>query len=277
MYGDLLQHLSRRPEVYEQGEEMFWNDEHISKSMLEAHLDEKQDSATRKIGFVRRSADWIAGVADTARRPRLLDLGCGPGIYAELLARKGFGVTGVDFSPRSLAYAKESAEGKGLQVNYRQLNYLDLDYRGEFDTVTLIYCDFGVLKPDDRKALLERIRRALAPGGLFIVDVCSPAQYRGWKECTSWSYSDGGFWSAKPYACLYSFYRYDDCRTYCQQYIVIEDGVVRRFNIWNHAFTPEELAADLKDAGFKHVGLYGDIAGVDLNEKLKTICAVAEA
>lgn len=276
MYDELLRHLSRRPDVCEPGEKEFWNDGYISKSMLEAHLDAKLDSATRKLSFVRRSADWIAETADAAKRPRLLDLGCGPGIYGELFARGGFSVTGIDLSPRSIAYAKESALKKGLNINYKQLNYLDLDYSGAFDVATLIYCDFGVLGPDDRKRLLASVRGALAPGGLFIFDVCSQAQYAGWKESTSWTFCDGGFWSARPYACLYSFYRYDECRTYCEQYIIIEQDSLRRFNIWNHAFTNEELISDLEHAGFKNVGLYGDIAGAPCGEESKTICAVAQ-
>jgi SAM-dependent methyltransferase len=275
MYDDLLYYLGSRPGVYEPGEAKFWDDEHISKGMLEAHLDANLDSATRNLGFVRRSADWIAGVSDAGKRPRLLDLGCGPGIYAELFAQRGFDVTGVDLSPRSLAHAKQSAAKKGLGISYRQLNYIDLDYSGEFDIATLIYCDFGVLSPGDRKTLLGNVRRALAPGGLFIVDVCSPAQYSDWEEDKSWSFSGGGFWSGKPHACLCSFYRYDDCRTYCQQYIVIEQDALRRYNIWNHAFTPGELADDLKDAGFGSVRLYGDAAGADPGEELETICAVA--
>ncbi|MGE5494383.1 MAG: methyltransferase domain-containing protein [Burkholderiales bacterium] len=40
----------------------------------------------------------MAKTAHPVKRPRLLDLGCGPGIYAELFAKKGFCVTGVDFS-----------------------------------------------------------------------------------------------------------------------------------------------------------------------------------
>lgn len=277
MYGELLSYLSSRPGVYEPGEEKFWNDEHISKGMLEAHLDENSDPATRNIGFVRRSADWIAKTADPVKRTRLLDLGCGPGIYAELFAKKSFCVTGVDFSPRSIAYARKSAAEKGLCIDYRLKSYLDMDFCGEYDVATLIYCDFGVLNPVDRKALLNSVRRALVPGGLFILDVCSQAQYSDWPESTKWTFEDGGFWSERPYACLYSFLRYDECRTYCERYVVVEEKRVRRFNIWNHAFTGEELTDDLISAGFKRVSLYGDIAGAQCSETSKTICAVAQA
>ncbi len=41
---------------------------------------------------------------------KLLDLGCGAGIYSELLYDKGFSVTGIDFSKRSIEYAQNHAK-----------------------------------------------------------------------------------------------------------------------------------------------------------------------
>lgn len=273
MNQHLLEILKKRPSVYEPGCPQFWNDAHIAKSMLKAHLNPELDSATRKLSFVKKSADWIARIADSNKRPLLLDLGCGPGIYANLFAQQRFSVTGVDLSPFSIAYAKEHSE---RSIEYSCQNYLDLSYDNAFDVVTLIYCDFGVLNPSQRQMLLQKIHRALNDGGLFIVDVCSPAQYTGWDEKTEWTYSSGGFWSENPYVCLYAFYRYDDCRTYNQQYVIIDDESTRCFNIWNHAFTPEELCADLTRAGFSHTQLFGSVAGDKYTEQSETICVVSK-
>jgi len=272
MYNYLLNYLNRRPSLYESSTSKFWNDEHISKSMLEAHLNPELEAATRKLDFVKKSAEWIADIADPAKRPRLLDLGCGPGIYADLFAQKGFGVTGIDLSPRSIEYARKNTDHS---IEYICQNYLDLAYAQTFDAVTLIYCDFGVLCAADRKALLKKIVSALKDDGLFIVDVCSSAQFEGWDENHTWSFCSGGFWSAEPHACLCSFYRYDDCRTYDQQYVIIEKEAVRCFNIWNHAFTPDELRADMTDAGFKSVQLFGSVAGDKYSDQSAAICAVA--
>ncbi|HOJ15222.1 MAG TPA: class I SAM-dependent methyltransferase, partial [Deltaproteobacteria bacterium] len=38
---------------------------------------------------------------------RILDLGCGPGLYTKRLSDAGYDVTGMDYSRRSIAYAKE--------------------------------------------------------------------------------------------------------------------------------------------------------------------------
>jgi|AGTN01.2.fsa_nt_gi hypothetical protein len=77
MYEKLMQYLREKPEAYAPGAPEFWNDPHISKGMLEAHLNPDEEAATRKPHFVRRSAEWIAQIADPMKRPRLLDLGCG--------------------------------------------------------------------------------------------------------------------------------------------------------------------------------------------------------
>ncbi len=275
MFGQLLGCIRKRPEPYAPGEPEFWTDAHISKGMLEAHLDPELDLATRKPEFVSRSADWIAQCADPVKRPCLLDLGCGPGIYAEQFKEKGFDVTGMDFSSRAIAYAREHAAAGGLDIQYILQNYLELEFSRAFDVAVMIYCDYGVLSGEDRRRLLRSVRRALRPGGMFFVDVCSEKQYEDERERKTWSYSEGGFWSPSPHACLYSFCRYDECRTYLEQYTVITEERVRCYHIWNHAFVPAELEDELKEAGLGTVRLYGDAAGAGYSAELKTICAVA--
>ncbi len=203
MNKQLLEIIKTRPNVYEASHPQFWDDAHISQSMLKAHLAPELDSATRRHAFVKRSAEWIAQTANPSERPLLLDLGCGPGIYANLFAQQGFLVTGVDLSPFSIAYAKEHAS-PNTQFNCG--DYLTLCFDRAYDVVTLIYCDFGVLAPHYRSALLKKIVNSLNENGLLIFDVCSPSQYSGWDEKTEWSYCQGGFWSPNPYACLYAFY-----------------------------------------------------------------------
>lgn len=55
-------------------------------------------------------------------------------------------------------------------IKYIYQNYLDMDYENEFDFVTLIYCDFGVLPAADRIKLLIKIKRALKIDGTLILD-----------------------------------------------------------------------------------------------------------
>ena len=99
----------------------------------------------------------------------LLDLGCGPGLYCQRFARRGLTVTGLDLSAGSLAYARDVARKDGLAIEYIEANYLTLDVVESFEAVVMIYHDFSVLPDDGRDELLRRVRRALKPGGVFIV------------------------------------------------------------------------------------------------------------
>lgn len=95
---DILKQLNTRPKLFEQSTASIWDDPHISKGMLKAHLNENQESATRKLDFVKKSVAWINTVLPNHHYNNLLDLGCGPGIYAELFYQYGYQVTGIDLS-----------------------------------------------------------------------------------------------------------------------------------------------------------------------------------
>ena len=82
MFNTLRNYLVK-PELYTPSTCPFWDEEHISKGMLEAHLNPELNAATRKHDFVDKSVNWIASIAPPVQFKNLLDLGCGPGIYAE--------------------------------------------------------------------------------------------------------------------------------------------------------------------------------------------------
>jgi 2-polyprenyl-3-methyl-5-hydroxy-6-metoxy-1,4-benzoquinol methylase len=271
----LLNYLKDRPKLYEPSSAKFWDDEHISKGMLEAHLNPEVEAATRKLDFVDRSASWITSLAMKQEYTELLDLGCGPGIYAERFYKKGFRVTGIDLSHRSVDYARASAKQKNLHIFYLCQNYLELDYQEQFDVVTLIYCDFGVLSDADRNSLLKRIFRTLKPGGTLIFDVFTPNSYKDVKESKNYSYQEGGFWNKNPHLCFDLLYRYDECNTFLHQYVISTAASTQCYNVWEHTFTVEELERDLKEAGFGAVNFYGDVAGAALMEASDTICVAA--
>lgn len=266
----------QRPALFAPGTARFWDDPHISKGMLEAHLNPSWDAATRNHAFVDRSAAWIAGLLSPAQCPRLLDLGCGPGLYAQRFCRHGYEVTGVDLSERSLAHARASAREAGLAIDYVRQNYLDLDVPGPYDLAVMIYCDYGVLPESSRKRLLSNVRRALWPGGRLLLDAFTPRQYAGRKPSRQWYAQEAGFWSPQPHLCLESFHRYDEDNTFLNQTIVVTEGAVQCYNIWEHVFEAEELARELESEGFAKAQFYGDIAGAELTPESATLCILAQ-
>ena len=92
--------------------------------MLAAHLDPTNDLASRRPETIDRSVDWLMQTLNLESGDALLDLGCGPGLYASRFARKGVQVTGVDYSRRSIDYAVAYAQEHDLDICYRYQNYL---------------------------------------------------------------------------------------------------------------------------------------------------------
>ncbi len=264
-----------KPQLYASGTNQFWNDEHISQFVLESHLNPSVDAASRKPEFMDKSVRWIARIAPPSEYRKLLDLGCGPGLYAERFHRAGYAVTGMDFSKRSIAYAKEQAAIRGGNISYLCQDYLTIDYDSCFDVIALIYCDFGVLSTQDRAALARRIYRGLKPGGKFILDVFTPVEHQDKKETRDWQYQpNSGFWSDRPHLCLNSFYRYDEDTTVLRQTVVMDENGVECYNIWEHCFTKEELLSEARAAGFTQCELYGDVSGKPFDENGNMICGV---
>lgn len=269
--------LTRKPELYEQTSRNIWDDPYISKRMLEAHLDTSLDSATRNREFVKRSVEWIAHIVPATKYPNLLDLGCGPGIYAEMFKEQGYCVEGIDLSKNSIAYARKSALEKGLTIEYILGDYLKHPFTRKYNLITLIYCDFGVLSPNDRKVLLKKVYNTLHHNGVLIFDVFTPLKYKNESEDNSWEINENGFWHEKLCLTLKSFYRYDDENTYLNRYTVVtEDEEIFVYNVWEHTFTSKELKDDLEHAGFKNIRFFGDVAGAMCSESDYTICVVAE-
>ena len=275
MWNDLSTYLAR-PTLYAPGSENLWDDAHISKGMLQAHLSPDTDAASRPFAFIDRSVEWIHTIAPASTYRNLLDLGCGPGLYAERFAKLHYRVTGVDFSKRSIAYAKEQTENNGSGITYCRQDYRTLDYQNQFDLVTLIYCDYAAMPKSSRLLVLGRIFQALRPGGKLVFDVFTPKMRSMEKQ--SWYYEEhADFWSALPHLCLLSVYQYeDDDETELRRTVVCTEDQIRCFDVWDHFFTKEKLLSEVQPVGFSGCECFGDVAGKEYrNDGMSdTICMV---
>ena len=249
---DKLQIAAQKPKLYEKGDSVMWTDEHISKKLLEIHLNPQLDSASRSQASIDKTLEFLLASAGKSHMD-ILDLGCGPGLYLEKLAKLGHRCTGVDFSQNSIDYAKAQAEAKGLEIRYLCQDYLELDFQDRFDLIILIYTDFGVLLPDERNDLLDRVRRALKPGGMFIFDVLNDKNSdQKFVEEHNASQDFSGFWSASPYLELVSGYHYPENRVFLKQHTLIdENDEIRNYRFWMHYFKDEEMISLLQAKGFR--------------------------
>jgi SAM-dependent methyltransferase len=258
---DILQ-SQVKPEPFAPGEPLFWDDPHIAEQMLKAHLAPHRDLASRRPETIQRSVDWLVAALGLHAGAALLDLGCGPGLYAARLAENGLRVTGVDYSRRSIEWARQAAHQQQMEIEYRYQDYLTLEDEGQYDAALLIYGDYCPLSPAQRRTLLGNVRRALKPNGYFVLDVTTRAHRQQHGRRNSWYAAEQGFGKPGPHLVLEAGFDYAEQSIFLDQAIVIEaGGQVSVYRMWFQDFTPETITRELAAGGFLVQSHWGDLTG----------------
>ncbi len=107
--------------------------------------------------------DWIAQYA-RLEGAAVLDVGCGGGILAEAMARRGAKVTGIDLSEKALKVAQLHLLESRLEVQYESVSVEDYGatHAGKFDVITCMELLEHVPEP---AAMVAACARLLRPGG----------------------------------------------------------------------------------------------------------------
>jgi SAM-dependent methyltransferase len=143
--------------------------------MSEGHDNEASDDWWEAV-YIDDSAPWDIGrpqpawsrlAAEGEIESPVLDSGCGTGEHALLLASRGHEVVGIDLSENAIARAREKAEARGVQVDFRVGDVLHLDRLGrEFATV-IDSGVFHVFDDDDRARYVRSLASVLRDGGVL--------------------------------------------------------------------------------------------------------------
>lgn len=272
-----LNEINTRPKPFEfYTAADLWTDEYTSAQMLAYHLDEEVDMSSRNGKFIDGSVEWIVSHFNVGAGTRVADFGCGPGLYTLRLARRQADVTGIDFSPRSIRYAREAAGKEGLPVNYINQNYLDYESEERFHLILMIMCDFCAIGPDRRKQMLATFHKHLEPGGAVLLDVYTLPGFEQREE--SATYAIGllnGFWSSHRYYGFLNVFKYPEEKVVLDKYTIIEESRTRVVYNWLQYFSPGSLKQEFLDTGFAVEAIYSDVAGTPFQPESTEMAIVA--
>lgn len=190
-------------------------------------------------------------------RPRTaVDLACGTGSVAWLLADKGLYVTGVDMSEEMLCVAaqKDSASGKRPVFVRQKLQHLHLPRGVDLAVCALDSLDY-ITEPEDCREAIARVYRVLNPGGCFIFDVNTPQKLKAMDGQVFLDEDDD----------VYCVWRgsFDEQTNICTYGM---DLFQRQGDVWyrsqeehqEYAYSQEQLVGYLKEAGFTKICVYAD-------------------
>jgi cyclopropane fatty-acyl-phospholipid synthase-like methyltransferase len=273
-----LERLNTRPKPFEfYTASDLWMDEHTSEKMLAFHLNEDIDVSSRNGRFIDRSVDWIAFHFNVGVGTKIADFGCGPGLYTTRLAQRHADVTGIDFSTRSIQYAREVATREGLSIQYANQNYLESETEDRFQLILMIMCDFCALSPSQRRQMLGKFCKMLEPGGSILLDVYSLTAFNEREETSL--YEDNlldGLWSPNKYYGFLNTFKYEREKVVLDKYTIIEEAHTRTVYNWLQYFSPETLEREFVECGFEVEKLYSDVAGSPFLSESKEFAVVAK-
>lgn len=244
----------KKPRLFEKTECNIWTDPYIQRQMLLQHLDPSSDAASRKHESIAKITDFV--ISHSKSGGRLLDLGCGPGLYTSLFKDNGYQVTGIDFNKASIEYA--AAQRK--DITYIFGDYVRAYPEGKFDTVVIIYCDLGTHSDDDLDKLLKNIHDSLEEGGVLIFDIFTEGLINDKQEGKSWDYAPaGGFWNKEGYLLLSQTFHYPANKAFAYQYNLLTKEDTRHFIIWDRYYSHEDIIGVLLNAGFREISIHENV------------------
>lgn len=258
-----LKEINARPKPFEfYTAEELWTNEHTATQMLQYHLNDDIEASSRNSIFIKKSCEWIADNFDVKGK-KVIDFGCGPGLYASRLAQEGAFVTGIDFSANSIKYARDEANKNGLHIDYIVSDYLDFETTEKFDLIIMIMCDFCALGPAQRNVLLSKFKSILKPEGSILMDVYSLNSFEEQIEDAAYEKNQlFGFWSPNDYYAFVNTFKYENEKVVLDKYTIFEankgDRIV--YN-WLQHFSVDALQAEFEIHGLDIKMRLGNVAG----------------
>ena len=221
------------------------------------NLAKSYDILTRDVDYEATVAFYNEILDSLGLKPRTaVDLACGTGSVAVLLAKQGLAVTGVDLSEDMLCVASQKAQDLPNPPRFvcQPLQKLCLPRGVDLAVCALDSLDY-ILDSADCKEAIRRVYKALNPGGIFIFDVNTPEKLRAMDGQVFLDEDEDVF-------CVWRG-EFDEETNICSYGM---DLFQRNGNLWErsfeehceYAYSADQLVGYLKDAGFTHIRVYGD-------------------
>ena len=255
--------LARTPDensIWDGAYKIPWDDPDFSRRMLNEHLSQNHDLASRKKATIETQVKWIhENICDSKSR-HLLDIGCGPGLYIEQFTSLGYNCRGIDFSPASIDYA---IEHYGKKAQFIKGDIRTTDFGGRYDIAVMLYGELNVFSPDDCRLILKKTHAALNPGGRLLLEVQAYDAVKSIGMTPPGWYKSGpglqGLFSDKPHICLIENHWLESPKASLQFFHIIDDeGGLDTYRSTTKAWSNDEYMALLSEAGFSDMEFIPD-------------------
>lgn len=252
-------HRHANPVPWSEGDNIPWSDPAFSRRMLKEHLTQEHDAASRRFETIDKHVAWIHHQLLSHKPARILDLGCGPGLYSSRLAQLGHTCVGIDYSPASIEFARETARREQLRCTYLHHDIRTAEFGTGYDLVMFIFGELNVFRPADARTILQRANRALAKDGTLLLEPHPfDAVVALGKAERSWYSSSSGLFSDDPHLVLREQFWDEGSHAATIRYFVV-DAATSATTLYAQslqAYTNAEYQTLLQECSFNWIKFY---------------------
>jgi SAM-dependent methyltransferase len=218
----------------------------------------------------RREVSRIIELLGLPSGARILDVPCGQGRHAHLLAEAGFDVDGLDYSPDLLARAKARGTGRNLRYTRGDMRRLPARWTGRFDAVLNLFTSFGFFaEPADDRKVVAQFARVLKPGGMLL-------WYGGSRDGVMARFLERDWWQTRDGTLIAQERSFDSLSGLLTVHTVWSGR--RRHGARDHRirlYTPSALSQLLAESGLVVEGAYDGMSDRPLTRRSSEMLLVA--
>jgi SAM-dependent methyltransferase len=237
---------------------------------------QESDAASRRSETIDKHIAFITRLSLQKPGSRVLDLGCGPGLYTQRLAEQGHDCFGIDLGPASIDYAVKQAAAIADRCRYVCGDLREVDFGGGYDLVMFLFGDLNPFPREQAVEILRRCREALAPGGLVLLEVHSFEAVRSRGAAPArWTAPAAGVFSDRPHLRLEENLWLAESAHAVGRYWIVDavTGETTKFGWTMRAYTDAEYEALLAEAGLKLLARYENLTGTDETSEFPVLLA----
>ena len=224
-----------------------WYEEVFDEDFLRTLPFMTPEQTAREVKFIREALS-------PAKGGDVLDIGCGYGRHALELAQQGLRLTGLDLSLPMLIKAADSAQRRGLAVNFVHADMREMTFNAQFDAAYCVLSSFGYFDEETNLRVATAIGRALKPGGRFLLDIIN-------RDYIVRDLPSRVWWEGDGCVVLEEVdFNYHTSRVLIRRSVVFGNGRQSEQELSMRAYSLHEVGKILRQAGLRVLDVSGGLA-----------------